>query len=281
MGRKRKKERRQASFTVNLLNHEIETFQNHLKVNETNVWMYAYKYLEECNDFGVPELFELEGYTFFFGEDDEIQRFRLDKKAYPRFKAFIQWAMANCPSGAGWNSPPGRRAIGADHKYVRFPDGRWATWARHVGWVTIDLSAGGWQTKPQKQTYDGNDIWTSNYLILPPGTPEIKRLLEIEEEFPIAHRAALRSYREMLKEAGELRAIAERIQNESDVKWTETRMVVGEKVTDLIKDLATLNTQIQNDTISSKQLSAVIAHFQPLKDVINVRVRKHGKRLDD
>lgn len=257
MGRKKKL---QASYTIELT--ELDRKLAHKGLNDLerpNVWHHAWRHYKETGTF-----LTIDDHVFVEGECDDILAMNIDKKEYPRLKAFVQWLQRNCPSAPRYGDSPSFGFRGFRQcQVVRLPGGMWITNVERLGWVTIDLRAGGWNNKPEQVNKGGRIVLDTNYRVLSEKDDRATRLLQIIDEFPAAWKIARNIYRNDLRATGELVARMNRDQKEQAVLWTQTRMEVATHAAALKDGLDEVMHHLENGTI-------VGTHFAEVDKLIEV-----------
>lgn len=270
--RKNKKNQVQPSFTVELT--ESDKARAHINLSKLRsfgtLWMTVLDHRTGQSPSQPFKFYELEGFVFYHGTNDDIFHLNIDKKEYPKFKNFAQWCTHNAPSTKGFAYEPGRKGFHAkSYHYVRFPDGTWSTWQLHVGWFVIDMHACGgqaWSCRPER--LGSGQGWSTNHALMDHTNVNIKRLLQIEKEFEAAWKFARKQFVAELRESGELFERFERDNNEREVRWTKARMDLGSAIKDAQDELEELTRQIQLDAISNLSMMTAESNMSNLTEIL-------------
>lgn len=272
MSHRKNKNQVQPTFTVELT--ETDKSLAHVSPNKLkgygSLWGTVREHRSDQSPIQPFKLYELEGYAFYCGTNDDIFGLKVTKKEYPRFKAFAQWCMHNAPSSQGFSHQPGRKKFDSKYyQYMRFPDGTWVTWQLHIGWFTIDLTTRGshaWDWQPER--LGGDQGWATNHALMDHTNAHIKRFLQVEEKFEIAWKIARKRFVSELRESGELFERFKRDTNEREVEWTKARMDFGSVIKDAQDELEDLARQIQSDAISNLSMMEAESNMSNLSEVL-------------
>lgn len=269
----RKKTTKKASFEVELLDCEKDVAHKRLGRYDTpNLSSYARAYMQETG-----ELFQLEGFVFFYGSVNEIadveETFGLD--------VALAWATKNYPPCYNGDKP--YLSVSSIVNWVRLPSGTWFAKSK-LGWITADMDKGGWEHEPtirargsvRTQWNWGN---TKTINAFPEWNEKQKRFEQISDEFSAAWLTARQAYRKALKSSGKTEAREAREAQENHAQRTQARMNVLMQANKLRDELEAYIKSVEADTMTVKSVGEIYAELTRL-ETLNKKMKKvYGSQM--